>query len=62
MKAVPAFSLLLAPPGERWFGRDRLEHIFVSALVQSVTLATIEAAGAPTPERSALYCPACGRT
>lgn len=46
MKAFLSFSLLLAPPGEGWFGRDKLKHFFVSAFVQSATFATLEAVGA----------------
>ena len=51
MKGALVFSLLFGggpehPAGDRWFGADKLQHFLVSAFVQSVSFATLEAAGA----------------
>lgn len=44
--ALSAAVLLAAPPGDRWFGADKVKHFFVSALVQSVSFSTARALGA----------------
>ena len=51
MRGALVFTLLLggrgdARPADHWFGRDKLKHFFVSAFVQSVSYATLQAAGA----------------
>ena len=46
MKRALLFSLVLAPPGDEWFARDKLKHFLVSAFTQSVAYASLQAAGA----------------
>lgn len=51
MKGLLVLSLAFGghgadPPVDRWFGQDKLRHFFVSAFVQSVGFASLEAAGA----------------
>lgn len=41
-----------APPGDGWFGVDKVKHFLVSAFIQSVTFSALETAGAD--RRSAL--------
>jgi len=46
MKLVLVFSVLLAPPQDRWFGEDKLKHFVVSAFAQSVSYSALQLAGA----------------
>ena len=46
MKRVLLFSVLLGPPADGWFGRDKVKHFLMSAFAQSATFATLQAAGA----------------
>jgi putative lipoprotein len=51
VRGALAFTLLFggkgaARPADHWLGRDKLKHFFVSAFVQSVGFATLQAAGA----------------
>lgn len=51
MRGALLFTVMLggrsdARPADGWFGRDKLTHFFVSAFVQSVSFATLQAAGA----------------
>ena len=46
MRRVLLFSVLLGPPGDGWFGRDKVKHFLMSAFAQSATFATLQAAGA----------------
>ncbi|HEY0971307.1 MAG TPA: hypothetical protein VGE02_10120 [Gemmatimonadales bacterium] len=46
MRGALIFSLALAPPGDSWFGGDKVKHFLVSAFTQSVAFATLQAAGA----------------
>ena len=45
MKGALLFSLVLAPPGDAWFGRDKVKHFLVSAFTQSVAYSALQAAG-----------------
>jgi uncharacterized protein YfiM (DUF2279 family) len=42
---LAAFVLLLIPPGDRWFGADKIKHFFMSAMVQSTAFSAARAAG-----------------
>ncbi len=46
MKGAFLFSLALAPPGDGWFGRDKVKHFVMSAFTQSVAYSALQAAGA----------------
>jgi putative lipoprotein len=46
MKLVLVFSVLLAPPQDRWFGEDKLKHFVVSAFAQSISYSALQLAGA----------------
>ena len=46
MRRALLISVLFAQPGDGWFGRDKLKHFLVSAFAQSVSYATLQAAGA----------------
>ena len=46
MKGALLFSLALGPPGDAWFGRDKVKHFLVSAFTQSVAYSALQAAGA----------------
>ena len=49
MKGVLLVSLLLAPPRDQWFGRDKIKHFFVSAFAQSVSFSLLRVAGMEGP-------------
>ena len=46
MRRALLVATLFAQPGDGWFSRDKLKHFLVSAFAQSVTYATLQAAGA----------------
>jgi uncharacterized protein YfiM (DUF2279 family) len=50
MKVVALIALLHAPPGDSWFGADKVKHFFLSALIQSATYSAARTVGL---ERSA---------
>lgn len=50
MKGALLFSLALAPPGDAWFGRDKVKHFVMSAFTQSVAYSALQAAGAGRAE------------
>lgn len=46
MRSVLLALTIAAPPGDGWFGVDKLKHFLVSAFVQSVGYSIASAAGA----------------
>ena len=46
IRELAAVVLLAAPPGDKWFGTDKVKHFFMSAFVQSATFSAARAAGA----------------
>lgn len=46
IRELAAIVLLAAPPGDKWFGTDKVKHFFMSAFVQSATFSAARAAGA----------------
>lgn len=50
MKGLLAVTLLFGHPSgaadDGWFGRDKVKHFLVSAVVQSISFAALETAGA----------------
>ncbi|HEY8174261.1 MAG TPA: hypothetical protein VIF32_01085 [Gemmatimonadaceae bacterium] len=45
MKIVAFIALLHGPPGEAWFGADKVKHFFLSALIQSATFSAARIVG-----------------
>ena len=45
MRHVLAFALLIQPPGDRWFGADKVKHFLLSAMVESLSVSAARAAG-----------------
>ncbi len=46
MRRTLLVAVLFAQPSDGWFSRDKLKHFLVSAFAQSVSYATLQAAGA----------------
>jgi putative lipoprotein len=46
VRALLAVALLATPP-DSWFGVDKVKHLVVSALVQTLTYSGLQYAGAP---------------
>ena len=44
MKALLVAATLVAPPKDRWFGVDKVKHLFVSAFVQSAAFSAARGA------------------
>lgn len=47
MKALIVATVLAVPPRDRWFGADKVKHLFVSAFVQSAAFSAARAARLP---------------
>jgi uncharacterized protein YfiM (DUF2279 family) len=45
IRELAAVVLLASPPGDKWFGTDKVKHFFMSAFVQSATFSAARAAG-----------------
>jgi uncharacterized protein YfiM (DUF2279 family) len=45
VKIVALIAMLHGPPGDAWFGADKVKHFFLSALVQSAAYSAARTVG-----------------
>jgi uncharacterized protein YfiM (DUF2279 family) len=54
IRELATVVLLAAPPGDKWFGTDKVKHFFMSAFVQSAAFSAARAAGASNSSAQAI--------